>query len=280
MSALDELWPTPPTEPVLSGNEVHVWCARLDQPQSVVQRLAQTLSADEYSRAERFYFARHSRRFIVGRGVLRMILGGYLRRAPRQLQFRYGPNGKPALQAEGLKGHTLEFNLSHAESLALYAVALNRRVGVDIEGVQHIAEAEQIAERFFTRGECASLRALPEGEMQQTFFRYWTRKEAYLKATGTGLSQPLNRIDVSCSEEEPRWRLVIEEDRQEALRWSCADLQPAQGHHAAIVVEGGPPRLRRWRWAAPRELDVSTIAEFARSKGVTPKSIVDAARLG
>ncbi len=250
MMALHELWSAPPTETSLAGEEVHVWSACLDQPTPVVWGLAGELSTDERARAERFHFARHGNRFIVGRGVLRVILGRYLRTAPRRLQFCHGPHGKPAL-ATLSDGHKLEFNLSHSESLALYVVTLNRSVGIDIEHVGRIPEAEQIAERFFTQRECGLIRALPQCKRQERFFRYWTRKEAYLKSVGTGLSQPLNGVDVSASKEESRWALTIEEDPEEAFLWSCADLpQPAPDYLAAVVVKGRAPSLRCWRWTA------------------------------
>src|SRR5688572_25749401 len=125
MTTLAELWQAPPDQLLLPNDEIHVWRASLDQPLSHLERLAQTLSADERKRAESFHFQQDRERFIVGRGLLRRILGGYLRADPSRLHFRYGPRGKPAV-AERSQGRVLYFNLSHSHGLALYAVNLDR----------------------------------------------------------------------------------------------------------------------------------------------------------
>jgi len=134
-------WRPPPEDLALSSNDVHVWRASLDQLALRFQRLAQTLSADEQLRAERFYFEQDRRRFVVSRGLLRTILGCYLGIEPSRLQFCYGSRDKPAL-VETSGGGTLRFNLSHSQGLALYAVTRNREIGVDLERIRPISEAE------------------------------------------------------------------------------------------------------------------------------------------
>ena len=144
MTLPDRHWRFPPPDLTLSSDEVHIWQTSLDQPPEYVRDLAQTLSHDEMMRAERFHFERDRRRFIVGRGVLRAILGSYLGVEPCQVQFCYGPHGKPYL-AERFGSHGLRFNLAHSHELALYAFTLNRKIGVDLEYVRPMSNAAEIA---------------------------------------------------------------------------------------------------------------------------------------
>ena len=219
MKALDYLWNSPPADLAVSSDEVHVWRASLDQPELYVQRLAQTLSADECMRSKRFYFERDRRRFIVGRGILRMILGCYLGIEPSCLKFWYGSHGKPAL-AEPASGRKIRFNVSHSQGVALYALTCNREVGVDLERLRSISDAERIAKRFFSSQENAVLQALPANLKHEAFFTCWTRKEAYIKARGEGLSFSLDLFDVSLVPGEPAALLHVRGYPQEVSRWS------------------------------------------------------------
>ncbi len=247
MTALDRLWGPPPADLALSSDDIHVWRASLDQPASRFQRLAQTLSEDERLRAGQFYFEQDRKRFIASRGLLKTILGCYLDIEPSRLQFCYGSRGKPAL-AETPVGGTLRFNLSHSQGLALFAVTRDREIGVDLERVRAISEAEQIAERFFSARENAVFRAVPMSKKQEAFFNCWTRKEAYVKASGDGLALPLDQFDVSLAPGEPAALLNAKGDPQEASRWSLQELVPASGYVAALAVEGHGWRLACWQW--------------------------------
>jgi len=219
----------------LNGSEVHVWFVSLDQSACCVGRLADLLSPDERTRAERFYFERDRARFIAGRGLLRTILAFYSGADPRRLEFRYGPRGKPSL-APGFGD--LRFNLSHARGRALYAIARGREIGVDIEEVRPMPDAEKIAERFFSRREYQVFRALPASARPRAFFDCWTRKEAFIKALGDGLAYPLDRFDVSLSPGEPARLLRIEGDPQGPAGWSLRELALGLTHVAALAVEG------------------------------------------
>lgn len=219
----------------------------MDQPAAEVQQLTQTLSSDERSRAERFHFERDRRHFIVGRGLLRTILGRYLGLRSSQLQFCYGPRGKPALAETVSESKAkLYFNLAHAAGLALYAVTNDREIGVDLEQIHPIADMDQIAERFFSAQESAALRALPPEQRQEAFFNCWTRKEAYLKASGEGLAQPLDQFSVSLGPGEPAKLVSIAGDFQEASRWFIQAFSPANGYVAAVAVQGQDWRLKYW----------------------------------
>lgn len=243
-------WDQPPENPTLLQDDVHVWCASLDQPLLKVQKLAQTLNGEERLRAERFYFDQDRKRFIVARGLLRTLLGYYMGTEQRHLQFRYNAQGKPSLD-ETAHGESIRFNLARSYGLALYAFTLNREIGVDLEGMRLFSETERIADRFFSDQEKVVFHALAEYEKQEAFFRYWTCKEAYIKAYGEGLTQPLDHIDISLVPGEPATLLSINGDAQMASRWSLQELKPASGFAAALVVEGYGYHLACWKWPEP-----------------------------
>jgi 4'-phosphopantetheinyl transferase len=250
MTIIDQVWLPPPTNLILSSDEVHVWRAWLNLPASQIHRLRRTLATDELERAGRFYFEKDRQHFIAGRGLLRLILGRYLKTAPGQLRFRYSDYGKPALvlnPGQAPLQARLNFNVSHSYGLALYAVTLGREVGLDLEKIRSDLEYEEIAERFFSSQESAVLRKLPAEVKPQAFFNCWTRKEAYIKARGEGLSLPLDQFDVSLVPGEPARLLDVREDSQEASRWSLYALTPASGYVAALAVEGSDWRLKCWQ---------------------------------
>jgi 4'-phosphopantetheinyl transferase len=248
-------WRAPPEALVLGGDEVHVWRATLDQTPSQIQGFLHNLAADEKWRAERFYFERDREYFIVARGVLRAILGGYLNRAPECLSFCYSPHGKPALAVES-DADAIRFSVSHSHGVALYAVTRGREVGIDLERIRFDLEVAEIAERYFSRREVAMLRTLPTEAQRQAFFRCWTRKEAYLKARGEGLSLPLDQFDVSLAAGEPAAVLGTQQDPSEVSRWSLQELTAAPGYVAALAVEGHGWRLGCWQWPDPRPQSV------------------------
>jgi 4'-phosphopantetheinyl transferase len=188
--------------------------------------------------------------FIVARGVLRAILGRYLNRVPECLSFSYGARGKPALAGES-DTDAIRFSVSHSHGVALYAFTRGREVGIDLERIRCDLAAVEIAERFFSRREVAMLRSLPTAVQHQAFFRCWTRKEAYIKAKGEGLSLPLDQFDVSLAPEEPAAVLGAQRDPSEASRWSLQDLAPAPGYAAALAAEGHGWRLACWQWSDP-----------------------------
>ena len=240
-------WCSPPTTIRLGSDEVHVWRADLTLSASRVESLEQTLSTDERERAQRFCFQTDREHFIVARASLRAILGCYLDVEPDELRFCYSPKGKPALSSESLGGD-LRFNLSHSDGLALYAVTRGREIGVDIERVRPELADGKIAERFFSPREVAALRALHPHLQLQAFFNCWTRKEAYIKARGDGLSLPLDQFDVSVVPGEPAALLNTTHDLGESSRWLLRQLFPGADYVAALAVEGLDWRLQCWQW--------------------------------
>jgi 4'-phosphopantetheinyl transferase len=232
----------------LGGGDVDVWEASLRQPADWIEGFRQTLSGDELRRADAFHFQRHREAFIVGRGLLRSLLGGYLGVPPQELLFSYTEFGKPSL-SESSRAGSLRFNFSSSHEMALCAFTLNREVGVDIEHRRAEVECEQLAERFFSAPENESLQKLPRQLRPRAFFDCWTRKEAFIKAVGEGLSFPLDQFDVSLAPGETAALLTVRGDAGEAARWSVVDLPAPPGYAAALAVEGHGWHLRRWRWA-------------------------------
>jgi 4'-phosphopantetheinyl transferase len=218
----------------LTTGAIHVWFASLEQPAARFQGL---LSIEERMRAERFRFDDSRRRFIIRRGMLRALLGRYLGAEPSRLQFWEGKNGKPAL-AEESGGGKIRFNSSHSEERAVYAFTRDCEVGVDIEHVRDIPDMEQIAERFFSAREKAAFRELPESEQKEAFFHCWTRKEAFIKAVGDGLSWSLDQFDVSPVPGEPVRNLTVKEESINGSQWFVYDLEIDRGYQAALATEG------------------------------------------
>lgn len=236
-------WTQAPSHPVLSDNEVHVWRASLDGPTA---DYVQLLSTDEQTKAQRFLFEREQRRYIAARGILRIILGRYLNSPPEKLQFEYRQHGKPILVFHELQ-QKLCFNLSHSEEMVLYAVTLDRQVGIDIEYIQTTLDVGKLAEQFFSPSERAELDALPSNKKLESFFSGWTRKEAYLKARGDGMAFPLDQFTVSMDCEKPAKLLEVKDGPQELSRWSLHALTPAPGYIGTLAVEGNDLQLRQFK---------------------------------
>jgi len=239
-------WSAPPNDLRLTSDEVHCWRTTLNRTETEIKRLWQTLAPDEQERARRFRFDKHRRHFIIARGLLRAILSRYLEIEPREVELCYSPYGKPALAPEH-GDEPLRFNLSHSGELALYAFNCSRDIGIDVEHVRSEFAEMEIAERFFSRREFAAFVSLPEALRTIGFFNCWTRKEAYIKARGEGLSFPLDKFDVSLAPDEPAALLHTDGNTREAERWSLSDLQAGTGYSAALAVEGRNWRLSCWQ---------------------------------
>ena len=228
----------------LKDDEVHLWRADLDLPQRCIGELKHSLSSDERSRAERFVFDEHRNRFIAGRGLLRHLLSRYAGLEPGRLEFSYGPWGKPALASGGVE-ETLCFNVSHSHDVALYAVARNRAVGIDIERIHPERDVEALATSVFLPGECALIRSLPPAQKVEAFFKGWTIKEAYVKATGRGLAA-MEQVEVTLSPGAPAALVAVNGDAQAAARWSLCEIEPFRDYVGALVVEGQGWRLNQF----------------------------------
>ena len=215
-----------PRSSVLDG-ETHVYTAHLCDG----GRYLPLLTPEERERAGRFRLARVRDQFVAARGRLRALLGHYLRLQPQEVPVLYADGGKPHLPA----GMPLQFNLSHTEGLAVYAVGRSR-VGVDVERCREIGDADSLVTRFFSRRECAQYHVLAAEARQAAFLRAWTRKEAVLKAIGRGV-QSLDCCEVTLRENEPPKLLALDGDAAASLRWTLFTWEPAAGYLAAGAVE-------------------------------------------
>ena len=231
--------------PVLGDEDVHVWCADLGVSKEVLDRLLDFLAEEEKARAARFRFDKHRNPYIAGRGILRALLGRYLGIAPQSVQFVYGHCGKPALPENQ---SALCFNVSHSGAYALYAFSRNREVGIDIELIRERKCLMDIARRFFAEGEVSALQALPEEQQLDAFHRCWTRKEAYLKAKGDGLSLALNQFTVSLLPDVPPCLLYTENDSDEPAHWRFSTLDVPETYAAVLVAETPCENVACWKW--------------------------------
>jgi 4'-phosphopantetheinyl transferase len=220
----------------LAPGELRLWTIPLDPPPAAVATLGRFLSPDEQERAARFRFDVHRRRYAVGRGALRRLLGRELGLPPEAVAFDYGPRGKPFLAARHGAAN-LQFNLSNSEELALVGFLHGREVGVDVEFLKPMPDAEEIGERYFSIPEREVLHRVPADRKEIAFFNAWTRKEAYLKAVGEGLAVALNSFDVTLAPGEPARMLALNGDPAAAERWFYLHLDPEPRYVGAVAIE-------------------------------------------
>jgi 4'-phosphopantetheinyl transferase len=223
---------------------------RLQAPAEVTARFASLLTDDELGRAGRFAFEDLRQSFTLARGALRMLLGRLLNVAPDSIRFTYGEKGKPRLPAPG----RLRFNASHSGGLALVAATLDCELGVDIEKIRAATDVQDIAARFFSAEEKAELMSLAADQREAAFFRCWTRKEAYIKAIGDGLSAPLDRFAVSLGPGAAARMVHIGGDTSEAAAWTLHDLAVDPGYAAALTYRDSPRVIQMSRPLDPAEL--------------------------
>lgn len=243
--------PAPAAIPPLSAGEVHVFRAPLAPSPAALAALAETLSPDERDRAARFVFERHRHAFIAARGALRALASGYAAARPAALRFGYAAAGKPFLAEPATP---LELNVSHSGSVALLAFARGRALGVDVEERRALRDLLALAEHSFTPRELGELRQLPADHHVEAFFACWSRKEAFIKATGAGIAQ-LRAFDVTLVPGVAAQLLRVDPDAAAGRHWTLHDLPPIAGYAAALAVDGArelatgePLVVRCWDW--------------------------------
>jgi len=247
MSPEEHTWETPAAAVALGEDEVHVWRVGLDRPDVDIAQLAAILSEEERARAARFRSKELRRRYTVARGVLRSILADYGGVPPEAIAFVYGSHGKPELACPA--DAPLHFNLSYSQDLALVAATRIAPVGVDIEWTKRTRPIDQLVERFFAPGERRDYHSLAEDQRRLAFFHCWTRKEAFAKGLGRGLTLPLHAFEVTLLPEEPAAVHAMEGDADEAKQWRIASLAPADDFVGAVAVRAHDWRLRRLVWS-------------------------------
>jgi 4'-phosphopantetheinyl transferase len=244
---------SPPTRRLrLKKDEIHIWRVALGQPGKAVNALEEILSQDERRRAGRFLKTQDQRRFTVARAALRAILGDYLALPPREIRIRYTDHGKPELDLPRNED-PIRFNLSHSHDLALCAVCRDREVGIDVEYARAGFSVDEIAPQFFSARENAALAALPPQERARAFFACWTRKEAYVKADGKGLSIALDKFDVSVDPAASRFSLHVHGDPIASSEWLIQSLRPGEDYFAAVAARRPDWKIQCWQWAGLNE---------------------------
>lgn len=239
-------WPaasSPPRRP--TGAEVFVWRVPLTPRADLLTEYRHLLDDDEIERADRFLYDDDRQDFIAARGALRILLARCLGRAPGDLRFAYGDHGKPELT----DAPSLSFNLSHSGDWALIAMADAVLVGVDVEQIRPLPDALELAERFFSDQEVERVRELPESAIPAGFFNAWTRKEAFVKAVGTGLSLPLHTFDVTLVPDEPARLLDLRAPDWTGTDWTLRALYPSDGYAAALAVAHAAPQVSCFHWS-------------------------------
>jgi len=240
------IWRFPPKDPQLAEKTIHVYRFTLDLPEGDIQVMTRLLSPDEISRANRFVYPLYKSQFIAGRAQLRMLLSRYVKQNPEDIIFSYNEYGKPFLKV--LSG-TVQFNIAHSHVLGLAAITENKRIGVDLERVRTDIDYTQIAQQFFSPGEVNRLLALPIDIQLEAFYACWTRKEAFIKARGKGLSIPLDQFEVSFAPHLPPQLVHTATDEIGINDWSLYELRPGSGYVAALAVQGKDWTIQCWQWS-------------------------------
>jgi 4'-phosphopantetheinyl transferase len=225
----------------LAGRAIELWAVQLSAPDRIVDRCVAMLSPDERARAERFRFEHHRRIYVLSRGILRGLLGQYTSIPPTDIRFSYGSKGKPNLVGVV---PSIQFNSSTSGIMALYAITHNCDLGVDIEQIRALQEIEQVAGRFFCHEEARQLMSLSSSDRNPAFFHCWTRKEAYVKAVGDGLSMPLDSFRVTLMPGDPMEFIHIGNDPKTARQWTLHNFDHIPGYAAAMAYRDAPRPLR------------------------------------
>lgn len=234
--------------PSLSTGEVHVWRVNLEREQKINERHFSFLDQTEQAKARSFAFPHLRERYVTAHAVLRLLLASYLDIAPSLVRFQSNEYGKPAVAFP--RGSDLQFNISHSHSLALYAFTRERPVGVDVEQVRPEVATLDLARTCFSPAEVTRWQTLPPAHQPNAFFQCWSRKEAYIKVRGMGLSMPLDSFDVALAPDEPCRLLRVAGEPDAEQRWSLYPLFPGPGYAGALAVEGSPLAIRLWDWSS------------------------------
>jgi 4'-phosphopantetheinyl transferase len=238
-------WQTTPDDLLLSPDYVDIWRCCVGLADDQIGELSSLLSAEEKARAQRLKIAEKQNQFVITRGRLRQILGKYLNSDPCAFKFEYATHGKPYLE-ERWQGHEILFNVSHSHNFVLIAMSLDHQLGIDIEKIQHDKDHTFLARRFFSKREQAELTALPEEIKRRAFYSCWTRKEAFVKAVGDGITYGLDTFDISVHPDETQPSLNIHTNSTEDITWSVFNIPMDEDYMAALAVTGNTVSVRCW----------------------------------
>ncbi len=238
-------WKTSNVPLVLGSGEVHVWLIDIEEFEAQSEKLLQLLSDDEIERSRRFFHEKDRISFIISHGALRRLIAQYLEISSDEVEFKHNKHGKPSLQGKGR--NRLEFNLSHSGGYALCAFQRKAQVGVDIEKVIPERPSEKLVNRFFSKTESREWKSISSDLRERAFFTCWTRKEAYIKATGKGMSKILGSFSVPV-DPKTKPELLIDEEASDLSNWTFFDLYPADDYTGALVVGKAEVNLLQFRF--------------------------------
>ncbi len=232
---------------LLPTNQVHIWRSTLELPIHQINNLKHLLSPDELEKATHLALTQKRHQYIIARAILRRILSLYVSLHPSELRFRYNRNGKPVLACSSNK---IQFNVSHSHNLAIYALSSDCLIGVDVEYLYRRSRIDRmkIASRLFTPREYTTLQSLPENQRDKAFLTCWTRKEAFIKAMGWGLSFPLDKFEVTADPNESPKLLTTPYKPKDALDWSMVPIDPSDGYVGTLALRKTNFDLSYWQW--------------------------------
>jgi 4'-phosphopantetheinyl transferase len=246
------VWQIPYKTLVLAKDETHIWQAKLDLSTAEITQLTEILAEDERIKASRFRFPEHRQRYIAARGILRKILGFYLNINGDTIEFEYNSRGKPKIS--NFNAINLQFNVSHSQDLALYGITRDRRIGIDLEYLRDLDDADKIARRFFSPTESVLVASLEGEEQKRVFFQFWTAKEAYLKAIGSGLSGGLDKVEIALKPQAIAL-LSVGETSENTANWSLDSFIPQPNYIGTLATETEqkPQQLKFFIWNSVRK---------------------------
>ncbi|WP_107670767.1 4'-phosphopantetheinyl transferase superfamily protein [Cyanothece sp. BG0011] len=236
------IWESPSKNLTINSQTVHIWKTNLEQSSIHVQNSFNLLNEEEKIKAQRFRFEKHQQRYTLARSSLRKILSFYLGISPQDIKFQYNEYGKPEL-LDKINTINLQFNVSHSENIAIYGITCDYLIGVDIEYIRPMSEAENLARRFFSQAEFEQISLLSSQEKEREFFKLWTAKEAYLKAIGKGISGGLEKVEISTK--KPRKFMSLPEC--DHINYNLLYLTPQDNYLAAIAVEDNQQTYHYWQ---------------------------------
>ena len=243
-------WSVAPDTVRLEPGQVHLWAAALHEFVDQSPKLEALLAPAEHQRASAFKFAKDRSQFVIRRGLLRIVLSRYLGQSPSEIAFRHGEHGKPEVQWE-VPGQRLFFNASHSADIAVYAITSTCPVGIDVEHTVDISGIHTIARHFFVPRETQTLLALPADSQLLAFYTCWTRKEAYLKATGEGIAESLAKVEVSLAPQDEPAVVSVAGNPRAREEWQLRPFVPAAGYLGCIAYRHTALAMRQWRVATP-----------------------------
>lgn len=228
----------------LKPHQVHVWSLNKSEHKNKLAAYWNILSKEEKESASKYRFTRDRDCSIIARGALRTLLGNYLKQSPERIKFQFGTHGKPSLNELS----DIEFNVSHSTNAIVLAFVQHNSIGIDVEYIKRNIEVKKIAKHFFSKEEIMSLFSMDESYYKQAFYNCWTRKEAFIKALGSGLSFPLDQFVVSLDSTKEAALLDTKWDEKEKDNWVLKSFEPAQDYIGAVTVKGKVSDIQFWKY--------------------------------